>query len=90
MSTIVGVVTGLAVTMLVLGFFKNDLTIWLLDTVLWLVWSVLIYNATISYELQLYNTYLPTALAILGAGLTLVGVYKSIAAANPQDLRQQL
>jgi len=81
MTTIVGVVTGLALVLFVLGFFKNELTIWLLDTVLWLVWAFLIYNATIFYELEPYNTYLPTALAILGAGMTLIGVYKSVAAA---------
>jgi hypothetical protein len=73
--TLAIVIGFIALTLFIVGFFKEDLVLWVIDTLLWFVWSYLIYNIASATPIT-GNSYIPTAVTLLGAGLVLVCIYK--------------
>jgi len=76
---LLGLLTALALSLFVVGFFKPDLVVWLIDTVLWLIWAYMAYNQAVAENVGGANTYIPTALALVGAGFVLACIYKDFA-----------
>ncbi len=68
----------IGLVLMAFALWHKDLVIWILDTILWLVWSYLAVNYTNSLT-DLSNSYIPTAVGMLGAGLVLLCVYMDIA-----------
>lgn len=75
--TLIAIFTFMALVLMVIGFFKPDPLVWMLNVIMWLVWSYFAYNEAVA--LNLTNSYIPTALAIIGAGFTFYSIYKTIA-----------
>jgi hypothetical protein len=70
-TVLIGVI---ALVVMGYGFWKEDLVAWLIDTIIWLIWAYMAYN----YGEGAFpdNTYMGTALAILGGAFVLLGIYK--------------
>jgi hypothetical protein len=71
------ILAALAFGLFIIGFWKEDPVVWFLDTIFWLVESYLLWSQASAAGFA--NTYVPTALALIGASFTLVSLYKAIA-----------
>jgi hypothetical protein len=73
--TLVAIIGILALTLTVVGFFRNDLVLWIVDTLLWFVWAYAVVNWIISSPVP-GNSYMPEAVGLLGASFVLLCIYK--------------
>lgn len=69
------VLTIVALVLLGMGLWREDLVIWVLGTIIWFIWTYITVNYAIAIG-STSNTFIPEAVGLMGVGFVFLCVYK--------------
>ena len=87
MNALTAAIGVLAALLMIIGFWRDDkqaradaAVVWIIDTIVWLIFTFMLVYWSLIEDVAQYNTYLSSALGLLGVAMVFLGVYKGYSA----------